>query len=227
MFKYTAIAFRNFSTAFKKGKLTIGISLFIFTLAFCIYNLVMERGFFYITVALLSLCVMQSLFKILLRKKTTEKLKKALSHICKITTLALKTFTLAVTLYGIYVGTANADGISIILATLSIILWVLQVLLEIVMLVVVPKLELLWAGFLIDMKPIFKLHDTFSCKEDDFNIDYESYKDELDNLKQMRKDRKASIKAKKAKKKLEKKQAKNAAKAKKRAEKNKNKKQTK
>ena len=85
-------------------------------------------------------------------------------------------------LYGIYIASSNIEGITIILGTLMVIIWVLQVLLEIVTLVFEPKVKLIMAGVITDAKPIINTYNFFHKKENDIIVDYAEYRKEINIL---------------------------------------------
>ena len=82
-------------------------------------------------------------------------------------------------MYGIYVAASNVDAISIILATLTIILWILEVLLELLIFVIEPKVKLVIAGVLSDARPIINTYNFFKKKDGEININYDEYKKEI------------------------------------------------
>lgn len=182
MVDYSKAAIKIILDDLKKWSKIFKIGFSIFTLVYFIYTFVMEKGNIYVNVVLISLYVIYTLFELITYKKAIKKTKKIIARGYKWLKLLIKAFTLSSTLYGIYVATSNVDGISIILATLMIIVWILQVLLEIIVLVIEPKVKLVIAGVLTDAKPIINMHNFFTKKEKDWIINYEEYKKEIDIL---------------------------------------------
>ena len=83
-------------------------------------------------------------------------------------------------LYGIYIASASVDGISLILATLTIIMWVLQVLFEILIIVIEPRIRLLSVGVMEDVRPVVTALKKMHLSDNDW--DYEAYQKEKDIL---------------------------------------------
>ena len=83
-------------------------------------------------------------------------MKKRVKKTYKWLKLVIKAFTLSSMLYGIYVASNKIDGITIILATLMIITWVLQLLFEIVIQIFEDKKDLLVAGWNKDIDNLKK-----------------------------------------------------------------------
>lgn len=182
MLDYSKTAIKIILEDFKKWSKVFKIGFSIFTLVYLIYSLVMEKGSLYVNIILISLYVLYTLFELITYKKTIKKTKKIIAKSYKWANLLIKAFTLGTTLYGIYVAASNVDGISIILAILTIIIWVLQVLLELIILVIEPKLKLVVAGVLTDAKPIINTHNLFASKEKDWIVNYDDYKKEIEIL---------------------------------------------
>lgn len=182
MVDYSKAAIKIILDDLKKWSKIFKIGFSIFTLVYFVYTFVMEKGNIYVNIVLISLYVVYTLFELITYKKAIKKAKKIIARSYKWLKLFIKAFTLSSTLYGIYVATSNVDGISIILATLMIIVWILQVLLEIIVLVIEPKVKLIIAGVLTDAKPIINMHNFFTKKEKDWIINYEEYKKEIEIL---------------------------------------------
>ena len=143
MFKYTRTAIdiiisdiKKFSTIFNYGSL-------IFTSAYFIYALVTKTGNFIANIILASLFVGYTIFYFVTKSMEMKTAKKVVKRSYKWIKIVIKTFTLGAMIYGIYTATTNVTPISIILATLMIILYVLQILLELACEIVEDKKDLL------------------------------------------------------------------------------------
>ena len=154
MFDYTKAAGVMILEDLKKWRNNFQIFFSLFTLVYLSYCLIRQVGIFYINLALSVLYVAYTAFQLVTLKRNDKKLKKRVARTYKWARLLLKTLTLASTLYGIYVASTAVDGISLILATLTIIIWVIQVLLEVLTVIIEPKIRLLTAGFIEDTKPL-------------------------------------------------------------------------
>lgn len=152
MFKYTRTAIdiiisdiKKFSTIFNYGSL-------IFTSAYFIYALVTKTGNFIANIILASLFVGYSIFYFITKSMEMKTAKKVVKRSYKWIKIVIKTFTLGAMIYGIYTATTNVTPISIILATLMIILYVLQILLELACEIVEDKKDLLVEAVAKDME---------------------------------------------------------------------------
>lgn len=74
-----------------------------------------------------------------------------------------------------------------------IIIWVLQLLLEVLATVLEPRVRLLWAGILKDIKPLVATHNFFASEENDWNIDFEEYEGEIKHLSNAMKEEKKKL----------------------------------
>lgn len=156
MFKYTRTAIdiiisdiKKFSTIFNYGSL-------IFTSAYFIYALVTKTGNFIANIILASLFVGYTIFYFITRSMEMKTAKKIVKRSYKWIKIVIKTFTLGAMIYGIYITTTNVTPISIILATLMIILYVLQILLELACEIVEDKKDLLVEAVAKDMEIVTK-----------------------------------------------------------------------
>lgn len=152
MFKYTRTAIdiiisdiKKFSTIFNYGSL-------IFTSAYFIYALVTKTGNFIANIILASLFVGYTIFYFITKSMEMKTAKKVVKRSYKWIKIVIKTFTLGAMIYGIYITTTNVTPISIILATLMIILYVLQILLELACEIVEDKKDLLVEAVAKDME---------------------------------------------------------------------------
>ena len=183
MFDYTKAAAVLILEDFKRWSKIFKISFSAFTLLFFIYSFIRDIGNLYINIVLAALYLSYTLFEILTYKKAIKKkTKKIIARSYKWSKLLIKAFTLGSMLYGMYVAASSIDGISVILATLTIIIWVLQVLLEVIIMVVEPKVKLLTAGVLTDAKSYEGAIRLFLRKEKDWDINTDEYKKEVDIL---------------------------------------------
>lgn len=156
MFKYTRTAIdiiisdiKKFSTIFNYGSL-------IFTSAYFIYALVTKTGNFIANIILASLFVGYTIFYFITKSMEMKTAKKIVKRSYKWIKIVIKTFTLGAMIYGIYITTTNVTPISIILATLMIILYVLQILLELACEIVEDKKDLLVEAVAKDMEIVTK-----------------------------------------------------------------------
>ena len=124
------------------------------TIGYLIYATFSGSGILPLNIALACVCLLHLIFYIATYNSKDKGVKQARGVVFDITRrskLIIKTVTLAVNIYGIYISAQSADAIAIILATLSIIMWILQLLFEIVYSFVKHKLELLKASLSADL----------------------------------------------------------------------------
>ena len=182
MLSYSKAAVSIILDDFKKWSNALKIGFSVFTLIYFAYVFVMTKGNFYANVILVILYSVYTVFELVTYKKTMKKTKKIVVRSYKWSKLLIKAVTLASTLYGIYIAASNVDGISIILATLMIVVWVLQALFEVVILVMEPKIKLIFAAVVTDAKPLIGIHNFFHKREEDWIVDYKEYEREIDIL---------------------------------------------
>ena len=132
MFMYTRAAIDIVIGDIKRYCNIFKYSSMIFTFLYFGYVLYSKSGNFFVNVILLGLFSSYTIFDLLTHKKDFKPLKKFIRRSYKGIKFFAKTFTLGVMIYGIYTASISVSAISIILATLMIIMWVLQLLLEIV-----------------------------------------------------------------------------------------------
>lgn len=168
MFKYTIATFGKIVEDFKRCvSFFKNVSLF-FTSVYFIYALINKTGNFYANIVLATLFVAYTIFEIATRGKNMKSTRKTVKKGYKWTKILIKAFTVGAMLYGFYTATAQATPISIILATLMVILWVLQLLFLIICNVIESKYELFKVAIKEDvkrLKPFGKKDDEEKPKE--------------------------------------------------------------
>ena len=180
MIDYSKVAFAMVFEDLKKWSKGFKIGFNVFTILYFAYVFLLEKGSFYVNIVLVSLYVIYTIFELATIKKDMKKTKVIVARSYKWSKLLIKAFTLGSSLYGIYIASTDADGLTIVISTLMIILWIIQVLLEIVIVVMEPKVRLIIAGVLGDLNPhverfnnLFKTHAQLPMDE---------YRKELDKL---------------------------------------------
>ena len=114
------------------------ISVFsqIVTGGYMVYLCCVRKGALGLNIAMASICAVYfvlALVHFLSDSKAQKKQVGEAKSVLKRIKLAVKTAMLAISVYGIYIADKDASGIAIILATLSIIMWILEVLFEIIL----------------------------------------------------------------------------------------------
>ena len=104
------------------------------TAGYMIYLCCVGKGTLGLNIAMASICaaylILATAHFVSEGKRKNKEITGA-KDILKRVKLVIKTVMLAISIYGIYLADKDASGIAIILATLSIIMWILEVLLEI------------------------------------------------------------------------------------------------
>lgn len=126
----------------------------VFTSAYFIFAFITDIGNKIANIVLASLFVTYTLFDLITSRFKIKKTKKIVKRSYKWLRLLTNAFTLGSMLYGIYTATTNVSAIAIIIATLMIILWVLQLFLEIAIEVFEDKWEFISNSFRDDMENI-------------------------------------------------------------------------
>lgn len=133
MFKYTRASIdaiiddiKKYCNTFKYVSLLVTIGLFT-------YASIMKFGYFWVNIGLLIFFVLYGLFELVTFNKNFRTAKKLVRRTYRWTKIAINTISLAGVVYGVYMANNSSSAITIILTTLMIILWVLQVLFEIVL----------------------------------------------------------------------------------------------
>ena len=115
----------------------------------------------------------------------------------------MKAIPLATTLYTLWITSRNTNGLTIIITTLLLILWILQVLMEILIFILEANVNLFTSAVLIDIKWIVNLHNHLSKDEKDWYFDYDHHYENVNCLSPFLDAQKAAKEAKIAEKKQE------------------------
>ena len=125
----------------------------LFSVLTLIYNIYTQTGVLLINCILLGVIVGYTLVDALLQRTDFVRLTKKIKRIYKWTTIILNLAALSISIYAIYSATSNEiKPVSIILATLSIIFFILKVVVEIVLEVLESKWDLLKTALIMDAK---------------------------------------------------------------------------
>ncbi len=158
MFDYTKAAMEKIKTDFNVFVYRFTIASQILYIGYLLYMIFAPLGLLWANITLLSFSVAYfAIFLIATLPSIAEKmkkLKKISQTVYTRTKLLIKCFTLGITLYGIYATTAHVTPFSIILTTLSILAWVLQLLFHIVLTYFIDRFNLLKEGLEADVQSI-------------------------------------------------------------------------
>ncbi len=152
VFDYTKTAINIIIKDIKKYYNIFKYSSMIFTMLYFVYVLSNDYGYFGVNLTLLVLFVVYMILDFFTNRKHFKLLKKFVRRSYKGIKFINKTFSLGVMIYGVYVASSNVSGFSIILATLMIITWVLEVILELIVVIFEDKKDLLIEGWNKDIE---------------------------------------------------------------------------
>jgi hypothetical protein len=156
MFKYTKASIelilediRRYCAIFRFGSLS-------FTSIYFIYALIAKTGNFYTNLILAIMFFAYTIFDLATQKRNVKRVKKVIKRSYGVVKFGIRAFTLGATIYGFYTASTNVNPISTVLTTLMIIMWVLQVLLELVSNIFEDKKDLVLAGINKDIENMKK-----------------------------------------------------------------------
>lgn len=156
MFKYTRTAIEIIISDIKKYCNIFKYGSMLFTVAYFVFVLIMGFGNVYVNSILLTLFFVYIVLDFLTNKNEYKSLKKIVRRGYKWLKFINKSFSLGVMIYSVYMASNNVSGISIILTTLMIVTWVLEILLELIVMIVEDKKDLLVDAFNKDIEDIKK-----------------------------------------------------------------------
>ncbi len=228
MLDYTKAALRKTLDDFKKVDYVRNIITQLLYIGYLVYAVCTKVGFIWVDVALLALSVAYFVFFMVMTEgkplqppKRGHKFGKKLFKRCK---QLLKLFNLGVMIYGVYFTTERVSPFAVILSVLMIVLWLLQIIFEVLIRILTSRAKLIIEGLEADyesiVKPVKSVGNFFKKIA---GKEVEPPKEKSKNrvwLDQKVEENRAEKKEKKRQEKLDKKQAKKAAKSeKKRAQK--------
>ena len=157
MFDYTKAAFNKIVNDFKKidfirNVLTQGVYI-----SYLIYAVCIQSGVLAVNIALLTLAVGYFIFFLYMKTRgVTKQIKITVKKIYKWCKRLIKLFNLGVLIYGLSITASHFTALSLILAALMIVGWVLEILFEVVFRFFVNKAKFIIEGMEADYKNITK-----------------------------------------------------------------------
>lgn len=153
LFQNTRNAITSTINDIRSAVRTTNILTQLLYIGYLIYALCTSAGILPINIALLSISVIYFVFYACTYNPKTRTLKRFKSntrHAYKWIKLSLNAVMLSNTIYGIYIAASLINPVTIILATLSVIAWILQIALEFVTLFFEHHLNMLVDAFVAD-----------------------------------------------------------------------------
>ena len=161
MLDYSLTAFNKIKNDFLRIKRFFDVVAPLFTIAFLTYSVIktaIAKDFmFWVNAVSLTLTVAYYIFHLVVTfRKTDKELKKAVKTVYKICVRTIKCFTLAVAIYGLWLSIDNLDPLTLILTMLSLVGWLLQIFLDIIMFVINRYAQFIKEAILADIEEIKK-----------------------------------------------------------------------
>lgn len=157
MLTHTKAALQKIVGDFIKIGQAFEIIVFILSAGYFSFALGVGIGYVWANALALAIVVAINVLRLVVRYTINNKrIKKISARVYRYGRIFVQTLSLAIMLYGIYTAAVSVNGISIILATLMTILWILQVLIEIVSVVLENKLEYFMAELHKDVDPVYE-----------------------------------------------------------------------
>jgi len=161
MLDYTVVAAEKTVSDIKRLSLIFTISTQLLYIGYLVYALIAKLGFTWINITLLSLCSAYFVFFLAVNKRQEKKIKEAkrsARHAYKFLKISVSSFNLIVLLYSIYAFPEEVKPISVVLASLMTVVWVLQLVIELLAIFAERRMKLfvtaLKADFEVVTKPI-------------------------------------------------------------------------
>lgn len=196
MFKYTRAAIDTVVEDIKRYCNILKNGSIIFTLLYFVYVFCTGSGNLTINIVLTALFIVYTFLDLITKNKELKSLKKFIKKSYTWIKFITKTFTLGIIVYGVYTATTHVSPFSIILVTLMIILWALQLLFEIVISIFEDKRDLLVAGWSKDIENLKRPATTVTnfikkVKGEEIVVSEDPYSKEIKTLeKKLNKDKK-------------------------------------
>ena len=222
MFDYTQATIHQIISELKFAISIVGKITKIATIVYSIYAIFAPSGYLFANIILGAFALAHFIFELVVENRTDKKTKQAKTLMARIHTwckIGVKAITLGLTFYSLYFTMVDPSLISLVLAGLMAIGWVLQVFIEIIKYIVEGKVELLIASWHADTKGVTEVGNFFKKLKGDEVVDTSISERTMEKLNQNMVSWQAYKAEQKAQKKLIKQQNRAQQKAKKAAEK--------
>ena len=159
MFDYTMTAVEKIKRDFQKIIFVCSVLVQALYIAYLIVALFSGTGKPIVNGILLGLCSAYLVFYLIMyfrESKGAKKTKKIVDTVYRRSKQLIKFYTLAASIYALWLTGGNANHFTILITAFMLVLFVLQILLEIVYKFVINRLHLLVEGFKADVEPITK-----------------------------------------------------------------------
>lgn len=178
MLKYTLAACRRIVNDLKLLAHIFTIVVQSFMIVYMTYSAIVNNGSRIINITLGAVTFLNLVVYLITYGRSSKKAKRVKGAVSKgyvIAKLSLNAVSLASIVYSIYVGASNVSSMTMVIAPLMIIMWVLQVALQVAKSYVENRVVLFVDGFQMDFELAFKLkvkannlvHDFFGEDRED------------------------------------------------------------
>lgn len=131
-------------------------------LAYLIYSIAVGAGIVFISVALLVICTAYFVFYLVAHDRINDSVEKIARKTRTWLLLAVKAFTLGVSIYNIYAASTHVTPVSVTLAALTALSWIIQILVELLAKFIENRASLLIEGLKADFEGVSKTCSTVS-----------------------------------------------------------------
>ncbi len=172
MFDYTKAAIEKLKEDFKRFGFIYSVIVQVIYILYLAYAIANSKAIFWANVTLGAICLAYFIFYIVTHGKIDKKsknTKKSIRRLQKYSRLLIKAFTLGTTIYSIYYTALDVTVISVVLSSLMLVGWILQVLFEIARYFFETRADIFMVGLSTDVqkitKPITTVKNIFSLKK--------------------------------------------------------------
>ena len=223
MFDYTKTALHKIYNDFLRIKKIFEVIAPLFSIAFLTYAVIAQTGIFIANCILLAVAVAYYVFHLVVTfRKTDKELVGGVKLTYKVCMRAIKFFTIAVAVYGLWFAVNDTDPTAMILNVLSLVGWLLGVVMDIISFIIGRYADLIKEAVEADVenikKPLTAPRDFFK-KMTGQSVEEKEISKTRERLDEMVATRKEELKTLKAEQKEQKKQEKRDEKERKRQEK--------
>ena len=204
MFKYTKAAINK---TIDDIKLLINVISYItiaISFGYYVYCLIVNKGYLVFNIILLTLLLINFVFNFVVNKKY-KKIKKVIKRSSKIIKLSINATTLALSIIGIITPQKDVTPITIIITTLLIIMFVVNIILTIVTMIVEDKIEFIMLAFKKDTDVKSKISGVFKKQENEYDVVVNKLDGYIEDKKELKRIKKLKEKQKRKEEKLAKK----------------------
>ena len=158
MFKYTKASIKLVVEQFKLFAKIFKLAFLLFNISYYVFAIFMKIGIFWVNIALLALAILYGIFDFFIIPKFKKKSKRAVKRSFTWAKYLVRLAGLGSAIYALWASfsSGSVNLISALITIVSLIWWVIQVFLEIIIEVIQSKADLIMAGWKKDVEDIKK-----------------------------------------------------------------------